>query len=129
VDEPRAKRPRPAEQAESTATEGTVTLATELSECRAKWCLGRYEPTADWTRTKYNSHGIYRFAELIDSKALVPFNQALSLDALKCVLAAYSRSTWAKYLSALNAFNNFEKSVGTKFEFSKPAKTASHATA
>jgi hypothetical protein len=30
VEEPRAKRPRPADQAESTAIEGTATLASEL---------------------------------------------------------------------------------------------------
>jgi hypothetical protein len=72
---------------------------------------------ADWSKTKYNCLGTYRFAQLIDLKSLVPYNQVLSTKALKCILAAYSRSTWAKYYSALNAFNKFEKAVGAKFEW------------
>jgi hypothetical protein len=72
---------------------------------------------ADWSKTKYNCLGAYKLAQLIDPKSLVPYNQVLSTKALKCVLAAFSRGTWAKYHSALNAFHKFEKAVGEKFEW------------
>jgi hypothetical protein len=72
---------------------------------------------ADWSKTKYNCLGTYKFAQLIDLKSLVPYNQVQSTKVLKCMLAAYSRSTWAKYYSALNTFYKFEKAVGAKFEW------------
>jgi hypothetical protein len=70
---------------------------------------GYVKPYADWSRAKYNRTGSYQMAQLVNLEELIPFSSSLTAEANKCIMAALSRRTWAKYGSAWNAFKKFEK--------------------
>ncbi len=57
-------------------------------------------------------------AQLVNLEELIPFSSSLTAEANKCIMAALSRSTWAKYGSAWNAFKKFEKAVQKNFNWS-----------
>ncbi len=79
--------------------------------------LGSIIPYADWSRVKYNCTGTYRMASLVELDKLIPFSGSLTAEAQKLIKAALSRSTWAKYSSAWNAYAKFENTVGKNFSW------------
>jgi hypothetical protein len=47
-------------------------------------------------------------AQLVEAENLVTYNTQLSSDAKKFILVALSKSSWAKYCFAWNAFKNLK---------------------
>jgi hypothetical protein len=67
--------------------------------------------------SKYSSTGKYKLAHILVPDNTVPYSRDLTTKANMCITAALSKSTWAKYCSAWNAFKKFEKSVLKNFEW------------
>jgi hypothetical protein len=67
--------------------------------------------------SKYSSTGNYKLAHILVPSNTVPYSSELTTKANMCITAALSKSTWAKYCSAWNAFKKFEKSVHKNFEW------------